>query len=766
MKPLLTFRRSVACHRASQRVVILKSAVSIVSIRHRTVAHASLDEAKELTKKIVGAEDWRDILPLLQDNAVVVNLRHLTTAFYFMTKSNMIGAHQEGFIGDLCWIADQIVHSKEEWSSASLANVLQACSRLSKIPEATKFDALQSFALDQLVSGLSAPISNAEYLTILSCLVHVSDSRRKVLATKVMEDALISPKNGPVHLRSRGPHGFHPRDLGQLSWALTEVKCCEETAQVIYEHCISTVGVQELHESAISLVCRMISSRGSRGTVEKNLWLMVDSLQYKETLARLSSLRDSSMLLLGISRMLKNVCENQAKVEESMSFGVKWTSAVVLYRKTHPRIDRTVRLLCKHISRALDASQKSSIEGETLKQSVYSSILYSLALLQHPILEIIEACLNGLKQERQKLTLRTIATSMWSLAILRYEDMEAFHIFAGRIISGRLIRFPSNPGTAKSIGMLFYSFAVLNLADDKKMKRLLDVLMNCADRSLKQLSPEALPVFGWSIVLAHTNAGSTDSMVFKDTVRAWRKALVESFADIPPQGGPMIHHTEIALSLEAPDLGLASDVPFESLMNLLYRSGKIRRDILREWNIQSQSNNVDSISLFQKQVFRAAEGIHPGWEMEYWDERLQYPVDMAIPNKKIALEVDGPTHFMSNVDKPLGATALKRRLLEKLGWQLLVVPFYEWSIDGSDEDHCEYLQGKFQGFFESASTQGSDSGDSGSKSLPSQMESQPAISFEQVRSNASKLDSIRALKGKMSLTDVLKREALRNNKIS
>ena len=43
-----------------------------------------------------------------------------------------------------------------------------------------------------------------------------------------------------------------------------------------------------------------------------------------------------------------------------------------------------------------------------------------------------------------------------------------------------------------------------------------------------------------------------------------------------------------------------------------------------------------------------------------------------------ARQVDGPHHFSSNTLQPTGATALKRRLLRRLHWKLISVPFFEW----------------------------------------------------------------------------------------
>jgi RAP domain len=95
-----------------------------------------------------------------------------------------------------------------------------------------------------------------------------------------------------------------------------------------------------------------------------------------------------------------------------------------------------------------------------------------------------------------------------------------------------------------------------------------------------------------------------------------------------------------------------------------------------------------------------------------------FSLDIAIPEKKIAIEVDGPTHFVTRIDGPLpqicqdtnelfarkdgsfdlifdwngdlqevnGATMLKQRLLTDLGWKVAHIPFWEWAKCNSEEE--------------------------------------------------------------------------------
>ena len=50
----------------------------------------------------------------------------------------------------------------------------------------------------------------------------------------------------------------------------------------------------------------------------------------------------------------------------------------------------------------------------------------------------------------------------------------------------------------------------------------------------------------------------------------------------------------------------------------------------------------------------------------------------AVPPGLVAIEVDGPTHFLHKSKRPTGATHLKRRQLRAAGWRLRSVPYFDW----------------------------------------------------------------------------------------
>jgi hypothetical protein len=106
---------------------------------------------------------------------------------------------------------------------------------------------------------------------------------------------------------------------------------------------------------------------------------------------------------------------------------------------------------------------------------------------------------------------------------------------------------------------------------------------------------------------------------------------------------------------------------------------------------------VSAASQVQRQVYqvlRGMGGLQP--ELEHIAEGGLFCIDVALnleagPGQRVAVEVDGPWHYTrSRPYRELGATVLRRRLLERCGWRVLGVPVREWDVQ---RDKAGYLRG-------------------------------------------------------------------------
>jgi hypothetical protein len=73
---------------------------------------------------------------------------------------------------------------------------------------------------------------------------------------------------------------------------------------------------------------------------------------------------------------------------------------------------------------------------------------------------------------------------------------------------------------------------------------------------------------------------------------------------------------------------------------------------------------------------------------EYYDN---YYIDLAIPDRKLAIEFCGPSHFLMPANQMTGKTYHKHMILEKQGWKVIVLSFHERKL-GSDEQLLQLIQ--------------------------------------------------------------------------
>ncbi|EOD17655.1 hypothetical protein EMIHUDRAFT_255878 [Emiliania huxleyi CCMP1516] len=104
-----------------------------------------------------------------------------------------------------------------------------------------------------------------------------------------------------------------------------------------------------------------------------------------------------------------------------------------------------------------------------------------------------------------------------------------------------------------------------------------------------------------------------------------------------------------------------------------------------------------TISRLQRSVAIALAAVQHGFEEEHLEPRTGYSLDLALPSSRLAVEVDGPYHFLLpeglGMRRPNGPTLLKRRLLAAAGWRVISVPFYEWNGFATAKERQTYLQG-------------------------------------------------------------------------
>ena len=154
-------------------------------------------------------------------------------------------------------------------------------------------------------------------------------------------------------------------------------------------------------------------------------------------------------------------------------------------------------------------------------------------------------------------------------------------------------------------------------------------------------------------------AGWQQNQIFREL----GSALMERFDELNETDKSQLYLVTLYVQMEWPDLDIPLASQVQSLRSAYTRNeptpSQLQRDVsalLRElgWNHEFEHVTEEGISL-----------------------------DLADPETKRAIEVDGPFHYLKDVSSPgdyvvNGSTRFKSRLLRALGWQVTHVSFFEW----------------------------------------------------------------------------------------
>ena len=105
--------------------------------------------------------------------------------------------------------------------------------------------------------------------------------------------------------------------------------------------------------------------------------------------------------------------------------------------------------------------------------------------------------------------------------------------------------------------------------------------------------------------------------------------------------------------------------------------------------VEEARRGASKSSNLHKQVSRALASL----QVQHTNEHsvCGLVVDIALLAEQTVLEVDGPCHFCRDSRRELGPTRSKQRLLQRLGWRVLRVPYFEWDALRGPEEQRKYL---------------------------------------------------------------------------
>ncbi|WJX87049.1 hypothetical protein P8452_69280 [Trifolium repens] len=254
----------------------------------------------------------------------------------------------------------------------------------------------------------------------------------------------------------------------------------------------------------------------------------------------------------------------------------------------------------------------------------------------------------------------------------------------------------------EELAQLLWAFASLNEPADpmldsldklfKSHSNLRSFIVEKTSNNYEQMSTESVARNGNSTLLTLSNTGylgtiawsyavfgqmdrSFFSYVWKTLSHFEEQRVSEMFREEDYMLASQVHLVNQCLKLEFPHLQLSLCGDLENKIACAGKTGRLDR-------IKTSS--------FQKEVGHLLVNTGVEWVEEYVVDG--YTLDAVIVDKKLALEIDGPTHFSRNTGVPLGHTMLKRRYITAAGWKLISLSYQEWEELPGGFDQMEYLR--------------------------------------------------------------------------
>lgn len=202
---------------------------------------------------------------------------------------------------------------------------------------------------------------------------------------------------------------------------------------------------------------------------------------------------------------------------------------------------------------------------------------------------------------------------------------------------------------------------------------LYEAIARSSARKIHIFGPVDLHILAWSFCVA----GALEPRLFG----AVAGVLPESFDDLTLEGRAQLYQVYLFLRLELPD-SLLVPVLEERRSKLL--DAFVTQDVTSSRTQNEVSRVLAALGWAHEAEFRTEDGLS---------------LDMACQTTRVAVEFDGPTHYLLGGDggrmRCNGATAFKRRLLAKMGWTVIDIPYYEWNEVRDQKDAREgYLRQK------------------------------------------------------------------------
>ena len=320
-----------------------------------------------------------------------------------------------------------------------------------------------------------------------------------------------------------------------------------------------------------------------------------------------------------------------------------------------------------------DAIARQCLEVlDTFNQQGLANLLWAFAKQSQPADALFHAAIPTVVHAAEEMTTQSLVSIVWSYAVLGYAPPALFRPFA-TIAKKRLEEL-----SPQGLSNLAWAFAVADVdgeevdhlfEDGAFVERVAVVIGetgayssegSTAFEHVRQLHQWEL----WREDRATSARRAGEGVVWPSLPEEFRMEVAETFAR--QVGRPSEFQRQVYKILE--ELGMEPEEEVTS--SLGYSLDIVVKPTPEVCSVEVSSTSDENDDDNESVPHICSEQTKAG------ELTPVFPGD-ASPDL-IAIEVDGPSHFLYKSVRPTGSTIIKRRQLQRAGWRLIPVPYFEW----------------------------------------------------------------------------------------
>ena len=318
-----------------------------------------------------------------------------------------------------------------------------------------------------------------------------------------------------------------------------------------------------------------------------------------------------------------------------------------------------------------------------------ANTIWAMATLKVNHSQLISMIANESIQKISQFNCQELVNTIWALATLKVNHPQLTHLISSKIVN-KISQF--NP---QDLANTIWVLATLKLNDSQ----LINIISQECIKKISQFSCQNLANTIWALATLKVNHSQLTHLIASESIHKISQFSRQDLANtIWALATLNSYHSELfsrIASLVKKHLANFNKTNIRQIYYVYLVAKYIWKiddiDDLLPLNVIKPFFNLQKIevnpSKLQKEVFQfVSQQIN--CQNEFITEEF-LSIDIAIQESRIAIEVNGPYHYLS--DKSLdGSSNSKYRLLEQLGWEVIVISYSKWD-ELSTTDKTNYI---------------------------------------------------------------------------